>query len=356
MQTVAHQTDNFFIHTPSRVDFGTNKDGHYIGLDDKWRIQLDRRSPIVGQLQLGVNEKHLKQQVLDGKFFIVDDRVIDYRFKDELKNCHVHNDDAIKALVDHLGFSKAAPRSSIQELFDASVVEGVGKVLARSQTERFECNATESLGGQFDIKIGFSWSPFSVDIHSYIEMWRQVCENGAIAHSPLMNHRIPMLNGWETNLEISNEVIRHNFDKVVFPRLKALPTERISLNDVQVLMRIVDDQRASKQLEGDSQSHLDLIAEKLDGVWDTEAGSLKKSLLKFIPAPVTAFDAMNIATEIATHHVARDRTNARAQAFVNSLIFDQNRGRNLNVDLNSLIIGSETFNQVDQAFFGVTCH
>lgn len=354
-QTVAHNTDNFFLHSPSDVDFRYDgSKSHTAVIDNKWEIKLDRRSAINGQLQLGVNKDQLKDQFLGGSFFIVDDAIIDHRLKDDLK--FVHKDDAIKLLAATLGFAKAVQKPNIWGMIDLDHAEGHGRPIARSQTEKFECNATESLGGQFDIMIGFSWSPFDIDIHSFIEMWRQVCENGAIAQSSLMNHRIPMLNKWEENLAISNQVIRHSFDKVVFPRLQALPSERISLSDMASLLTIVRDQKASKQLQSDSIAHLSIIEDKLTEAWEPAANSLKKSILKFIPAPITAFDAMNIATEISTHHVARDRTNARAQAFVSGLIFDEVRQRNLNTNLDSLVIESETFGQVDQAFFGVTSH
>ena len=61
---------------------------------------------------------------------------------------------------------------------------------------------------------------------------------------------------------------------------------------------------------------------------------------------------------VAVDDGSTDKTAAllREVSDIKTVLFDQNRGRNLNVDLNSLIIGSETFNQVDQAFFGVTCH
>lgn len=354
MQTIAHATDNFFLHTPSTVDFKLASSSSYeVIIDNKWTVPLDRRSQIGGQLKLGVNQTQLKQEFLEGSFFIVDDHVIDHRLKSDLK--FIHKDDAIRSLADALGFAKMAP---VEPGFLDRATRKMSRTapMARSQTEKFECNATETMGGQFDIKIGFSWSPYDIDINSYIEMWRQVCENGAVAQSPLMNHRIPMLNKWEENLAISNQVIRHSFDKTVFPRLKALPNERISMADMQVLFRIVRDQAASTQQHSDSLAHLHEIEEKLSGAWDPAANSLKTNILKFIPAPVTAFDAMNIATEIGTHHVARDRTGGRAQAFVNGLIFDESRQRNLNVNLDNLVVDGETFGQVDQAFFGTTCH
>lgn len=345
---IKHHTEDFHLFTPSTVDFLSNgKSGYVAVLDGQWDIPVDRRSGLAGQLKLGVDRKLIETEFLDGKFFMVDDDVVDYRLKSDLS--FVHSDDSIKSLAGSLGFARSTP-----SIF--TDVAHSKHIYAQSSVERFDCNATDTLGGQFDINIGFTWSPFASDISSFIEMWRQVCTNGAIAQSPIMNHRIPMLNKWEENLQISNQVLRHNFDKIVFPRLAALPNERISLDDMKNLMRIVSDLSNSTELAGDSIMHLANISDKLYEAWDPAADVLKSNVLKFIQAPITAFDAMNIATEASTHHVAIDRTGHRAQAFANKLIFNESRQRNLEVDLSLLVTDTNTFRNVDTAFFGQTCH
>lgn len=339
-QYTTHSTDNFEVITPSRVEFKHMGHQHYNAvLDNTIEMPLDRRSPTVGQLKLGVDHGVLAKQFLDGRFFIVDNQVVDFRLAHEKK--FEHPLDSIKQLVDHLGFITA---------------EGSSRIQACSETEKFECDTLNTVGGMFDIKIGFEWSPFSIDIHSYIEMWRQVCSNGAVAMSPIMNHRIPMMNQWKQNLDISNQVIRHNFDKIILPRMQAMPEERISVQDVEVLLRIVSDLKSSNQLSGDSIMHLANIEDKLDAVWDPAFDDLRSNMRKFIPAPVSAFDAYNIATEVGTHHVGRDRNNGKAQAFANNLLFNASRQQNILVDLDSLVTDTATFNDVDKAFFGETTH
>ena len=358
MQYDAIKTDNWSIRAPSKVDFlyGGNKSWS-VQLDDELTFNLDRRSPIAGQLNLDVDRDHLIEQFTEGRFFVVDDEVIDYRLQADLK--FLHKDEDIKQLVDHLGFAKPISGAFQPGNRNRHTRHGISRVIqARSQTEAFEASAIDSLGGQFDIYTGFKWSPFSLDIHSYIEMWRLVCENGAIANAPLVNARIPMMNQWKENLEISNQVIRHNFDKIVMPRLAALPNERISMADLFTLRGIVSNLASTedKDFKTNSIKHLANISAQLENAWDPRADNLGRNNLKFIPAPVSAFDAMNIATEVTTHHVAKDRTNARGQAFVNDLIFSETRRRNMNVDVNNLVTDVNTFDNVDRAFFGITCH
>lgn len=339
------EVQEFFLHRPEKVEFIYEAKGQYnVLLDDEFLVGLDKRSPINGQLILGVNKEQLIEQFTDGSFFIVDGLVSDYRLKDNLS--FIHKPDAICALADIIGFSRPINDSGFSSDIAAP----------RSRTAAFQCNATETLGGQFDINIGFSWSPYSIDINSILELWREICSNGAIATSPLMNHRIPMLNKWEENLDISNQVIRHSFDQMVFPRLQALPKERVSMADVSNLLRIVRDHAESKHLHGSSYRYLSNIQSKLESVFTDDVANMKTNMLKFIPAPVTAFDAMNIATEIATHHTGRDKTDHRAQAFTNSIIFDADRQANQRVDLDKLVVNTEVFNQPDLAFFGQTCH
>ncbi len=358
MKYEAVQTNNWSMHKPSKVDFlyGGNKNWSVM-LDDEFSFNLDRRSPITGQLNLEMDRDHLVEQFTEGRFFIVDDNVIDYRLAGDLK--FMHDDESIKQLVGHLGFARPVSDNMFLGRTSRSTRHGVSRSLqARSQTEAFEAAAIDSLGGQFDIRTGFKWSPFTLDINSYIEMWRQVCENGAVAISPIVNSRIPMMNQWKENLAISNQVIRHNFDKIIMPRLAALPDERISMFDLMTLKNIVGNMASSedKNFAHDSMQHLKLIEDTLDQAWDPRADALGRNNLKFIPAPVSAFDAMNIATEISTHHTPGDRTNSRAQVFVNELIFSDTRRRNLDVDVNNLVTDIATFDNVDRAFFGITCH
>lgn len=358
MKYNALKTDNWTMLQPSKVDFLYGGDKQWsVQLEDEFVINLDRRSPITGQLNLDVDRGHLIEQFKDGRFFIVDDEVIDYRLQADLK--FMHSNESIKHLVDHLGF--ATPESNNRFIGRRARATRHGfsdSIQARSRTEAFEASALDSIGGQFDIHTGFKWSPFSLDIHSYIEMWRQVCENGAIATAPLVNSRIPMLNQWKENLAISNQVIRHNFDKIVLPRLAALPSERISMFDLMTLKNFVENLASTedKQFAHDSYKHLMAIGAQLEEAWDPRADQLGRNNLKFIPAPVSAFDAMNIATEIATHHMPADRTNARGQVFVNELIFSDTRRRNMAVDVNNLVTDVSTFDNVDRAFFGITCH
>lgn len=337
-----------FVYSPTKVEFATHGGHNNIWLDDTFQVKLDKRNPMLGMIELGIDPDELKPEVLEGRFFIVDDEVVDYRFKKDLK--FEHNEESVKALVDKLGFATRVgnPRNAFST--------ARGPIQARATREAFEVNPLDSMGGQFDIHIGFNWSPFDLDIHSVIEMWRQVCENGAIAQSPILDNRIPMMNRWEENLAISDRVVRHNFDKLVLPRLAALSSERVTLADVAQLQSIIGNLQQSKHLRSHSVMALKKMEEVVDRAWLPGTHQLKKNMLKFVPAPMTAYDAYNIVTEATTHHLGRDRTNHQGAAFVSSLIFNADRQRSSRTELDSLVTDTETFANPDKAFFGETCH
>lgn len=337
-----------FVYTPSKVEFATHGGHNNIWLDDTFQVKLDKRNPMIGMIELGVDPDELKPEILEGRYFIVDDQVVDYRFKSALK--FEHDEASVKALVDKLGFAHRIGNAR------NPLATTRGALQARATREAFEVNPLDSIGGQFDIHIGFNWSPFELDIHSVIEMWRQVCENGAIAQSPILDNKIPMLNRWEENLAISDRVVRHNFDKLVLPRLAALPTERITLADVQQLSSIISGLQQSKHLRSHSVMALKKMEEAIDQAWVPGASQVKKNMLKFVPAPMTAYDAYNIVTEATTHHLGRDRNNHQGAAFVSSLIFNADRQRSSRTELDSLVTDTNTFANPDRAFFGETCH
>lgn len=347
MQYQRAEINEAFVHQASKVDFHVQGGHSHMYLDDKFKVPLDPRGAICGQLQLGIDPKELESEVLEGRYFVVDDKVIDHRLKSNLK--FQHSDESIVQLVDKLGFAQKMTTNFMG-------VERIGGLEARATREAFEVNPLDSIGGQFDIHIGFQWSPFELDIHSIIEMWRQVCSNGAIARSPILDNKIPMLNRWEENLAISDRVVRHNFDKLVLPRLAALPNERITLADVSALQNIINGLQQSKHLQSHSMRALSAMEDVVNQAWLPGADQLKKNMQKFVQAPMTAYDAYNIVTEAATHHLGRDRNNHQAGAFVSNLIFNADRQRSSRTELDSLTTDTNTFANPDRAFFADTCH
>lgn len=337
----AYVPDSFHIHQAGEVDFFKREKETYAAIDGEWEIKLDRRNNVVGQLALGVDPEELKHSFLGGRYFIVDDQIVDYRLAENMGK-FMHDERGLMNLVNKVGMT----------------INERGVIQAKSTTGKFEYHADGGEGGLFDIDIGFAWSPFSLDIDSALSMLRLACYNGLMVDDPVMSHKIPVMNGWEENLQIANDVLRHSFDHKVGPRMKQLPHEMINMHDAMGLCDLIGAALGDKK-EGVIINHNEVtrIKELLDPVVTSEVRGMQKNLLKFIGAPITAYDAMNVATELASHHINPFTPAAKKLAgFANNLLFSELRQNNLAVNLDNLVMDTKVFSNADQAFFGVTCH
>lgn len=335
-----YEPTDFRIITPQDITFFKRDNANFIAVDDEWEVKLDKRHNAVGQLALGIDPELLKPTFMGGRYFLVDDQIIDFRQAENIK--FEHDMEALINLIKSVGMS----------------VDQHGKIYAQSVTSKFEYEAFQSMGGEFNIDQGFKWSPFSMDIQAALEMLRLACYNGLVVSDPVMNHKIPVMNGWEENLAIANDVIRHTFDHKVGPRLAALPNEMISMHDAMGLCDLIGSALNSNKNEL-VLNHNELVAiqEKLEPLVTPDVRAMQKNLLKFIPVPITAFDAMNVATECATHHIDPFSPQAtKLSGFANNLLFSDSRQKNLDVNLDNLVMDTKVFSNADQAFFGVTCH
>lgn len=337
----AYEPDNFFIHQAGDVDFFKREKETYVAIDGEWEIKLDRRNNVVGQLALGVDPKELKHSFLGGRYFVVDDQIVDYRLAENLGK-FMHDEKGLANLVSKVGMS----------------MNQSGIIQAKSVTGKFDYEAGQSDGLQFAIDIGFEWSPFSLDIDSLLSLVRLACYNGLVVSDPIMNHKIPVMNGWEENLKIANEVLSHSFYHKVGPRLNQLQDEMINMHDAMGLCDLIGSALGDKK-EGTIINHNEVVRihELLEPVVTSDVRGMQKNLLKFIGAPITAFDAMNVATELATHHINPWSPAAKKlSGFANNLLFSELRQSNLAVNLDNLVMDTKVFGDADQAFWGITCH
>lgn len=333
-----YEPKNFEIMQPTTVEFEPDGKTYKVIVDNELKINLDRRSDTVGQLNLGVDESLLIRPFKEGKYFVVDGQIVDYRTSNELK--FTHSMDSVRELIGHLGMVKT------------------GNVISMTNTtSNLQWEALHnSIGGLFDVNVGFAWSPFQSDIDSVVEMIRQICTNGMVASDPIMKYSVPVINMWQENLKVGNDILVHQFNKLVLPRLEAMPNERISMYDVLGLRAMVAGFRDSDELNSQQVHALDNLFDTLDGLVTADVSSIKKNLLQFVPAPISTYDAFNIATECGTHYVAGDKSSHRAQALANGLLFNTTRSEKINLDLANLVADTQTFMDVDRAFFGHTSH
>lgn len=304
-------------------------------IDKLFDVPLSKNSNEARQVAIGVDPMRVVEQYAGGLFHLADDQVVDYR--PAAYTGFVHDANALTELTARIGFLKS------------------GKdLIPRNRTAQFQHEAFAK-GGVFDVDVGFEWSAFSPTIDSRFEMVRSLCTNEMVfGKGTVMSRSIPMISDWQSNMAISNDVLKHIFNTTVTGRLEAMPTERASLADVRLLKSEISRQLDNEKATVESRKFLDNLMSKIATLDTLE---LPKSLtvndLKRIAVPMSVYDAMNIATEVTTHH-SDDAPSNKLKAFAVSCIFDKKRQSNILSE--EIFTSTSTFNDPDRAFWAETVH
>lgn len=305
-------------------------------IDKTFDVPFALSSSEARQVAIGVDPIQVLKQYENGFFHMADDQVVDYR--PNSYTGFLHSPDALAELTARIGFLKQG-----------------NDLVPRNRTAQFEHEAFAK-GGVFDVDVGFRWSAFSPDIDSHFEMIRALCSNQMIfGKGTVMSRSIPLISDWQANMAISNDVLKHIFHTTVTGRLNDMPEERASLADArfleaEVVRRLEDDEK----LSDDSFKVLSNLMEKMSFIKEvTLPKSLTTNDVKRIPVPMSVYDAMNIATELSTHH-SDNTPSSKLKAFAVSCIFDKKRQSNISSE--EIFTTTNTFNDPDRAFWGETVH
>jgi len=304
-------------------------------VDKIFDVPFSSTSNEAKQVLLGVDPKQVIEQYAGGLFHVADDKVIDYR--PTSYTGFVHGTDALNELSQRIGFLKHGDT-----------------LVPRNRTSQFEHEAFAK-GGKFDVDVGFEWSAFSPSIDSRFEMVRALCSNQMIfGKGTVMSRSIPMISDWESNMHVSNDVLKHIFHTTVIGRLADMPDERANLADARLLKLEIGRQLDNEAMAVDSRKFLNNLLEKVAAL---DSFELPKSMsvndVKRIAVPMSVYDAMNIATEVTTHHSDGKPSN-KLKAFAVSCIFD--RKRQSNIISEEVFSSTNTFNDPDRAFWAETVH
>lgn len=305
-------------------------------VDRQFDVQFDKSSGDTKQVELGVDPNIVVGRYVNGWFHIVDNQIIEHR--DNKYTGFVHSPNSLGELGNRIGFLQDPNAHGI---------------IARNRTSVFEHEAF-SKGGTFDVSIGFRWSAFTPMIESHFEMVRALCSNQMIfGRDTVMSRNIPLINEWENNMAISNDVLKHIFNTTIKTRLLDMPHERASLADIELIQTIVAKQIGETDATPESRAFLQNLLGKIGFIDDyPNLSMLTVNDKKRIPVPVSVYDAMNIATEVSTHYLNQRST--KLQAFATSCIFDKKRQSNLISE--AVFTSDSTFDDPDRAFWAETVH
>lgn len=304
-------------------------------------VKMDARHPLIPALHADIAQDKVQQIIDMTRLFIVDDQVVDASVPRSIEQkTFTHSDEIVRNMIDTLGFA----------------VSDSGELSTSRIQYKYEFNDMDSIGGHFNTEIGYKWSPFNMNINTFSQLERIVCENLQSVKDSSLNYVVPLINDWENNLKISNQSLRHSMDSVVRPRIAQMPNQRVSLADIGTLRNIIGknlSKEKNKTIKFNAHDQLNRILEVLNGIEEKTmrqaGGTLSPAVRRMIEVPVTAYDAYNVATECGTHYLEDDKLNV----FANQLIFgSEKRERMIDVDVENMALNSRTFNSLEDAFVG----
>lgn len=299
--------------------------------------------------QLSLATSQLENRLSNGNYFFVDNQLVDFR--DGSYSGFVHDDRAIENLVKHIGITdnENVTRSGLR----LNTVPSDFMLMNRYSTEGFDVPGYLQ-GGKFTSSMLFTWSPFTSFVRGAFEIVRQICSNGMVGTSELINSRIPLINRWEEHLQIANIQMQNKVSGLVTHRLSEMGTQRASIADLQLVARHA---AIRKQEVGNlaEKRRLDAIIKVSDPIIHLSNHYqpnvfAEKNIAARVPGHLTQFDCYNLATELSTHtSESEDSTTGALQRLANGLLFPSNTDgiRELN---RAPILSA--FSNPDQAFFG----
>lgn len=332
---------------------GRNAKNHPVAIatiNNNYRHTFDSNSRVSKALDT-MSAQHLSQRLSGGNYFFVGTDLIDFR--DGRYNGFVHDDSSISKLVDHVGITMV---DDLDKRVKTNLI--TNDLILGSQWSNHAIDIPEyKEGGQYSSALHFTWNPFSQNINSMFLLTRQICSNGMVGLSSILNARIPLVNRWEEHLEIANKQIQNKVSGKVTRRLSVMGQERATVAECQSVVQHAQ-QRLIKGIN-DNETKIKLQNIIKAGSPSLHLGSIYKdsvftdsNLGAQMPAHLSTYDIYNMATEVRSH--SEETINSTGNALdkiANELVFNRK-------DLTKHAIRftgapkASSFSDPDQAFFG----
>lgn len=331
-----------------------NKPIAQVIVNDEFIHTFDSKSRVSQALAV-MEEVDLAARLSGGSYFFAGDKLIDFR--DGAYNGFIHNEAAIEKLVELLGIREEATVSE-RRIMRLNTVSNSGLLLNKLWSDDEFVIPGYMQGGDFSSRISFTWSPFNYAVRGVFEIIRQICSNGMVGVSDLINCKVPLVNRWEEHLDIAAIQLRNLVQSHTSQRLSEMGKERATVKELQLIkdhaserldfMVNVYDEASRTKL-----TNISKIADPkrhLSEVYSDEVFN-NTSLSARAQGHLTKFDAWNLVTEMFTHTLETSTsTGAALQRIANGIVFparDANKG--IITDHKPL---KSVFSDPEIAFFG----
>lgn len=313
--------------------------------DSNSRISKALNSP---HIELATSQ--LQARLTGGNYFFVEDQLIDFR--DNGYNGFVHDDNAVDNLMAHIGVS--TNERNIRSGLRLNTVPSDYMLMKKWSAQDFDVPGYQQ-GGDFTSNMIFNWNPFTSFIKGSFELVRQICTNGMVGSTELINSRIPLVNRWEEHLQIANIQMQNKVSSLVRDRLSIMGRERAMVSDLQLVTKHAAARRAISNSAAEVR-RLDAIMKISDPIihlrdYYQDNVFQDKNIAAQVKGHLTQFDCYNLATELSTHTAeTEESTSGALQRLANGLLFPANNNKSHNLNTAPLL---SAFSNPDQAFFGI---
>lgn len=327
-----------------------NKAVAEITVNGEFKHRFSANSRVSKALEL-MTPLQLQERLDGGHFFFVNGALFDFR--DGTYNGFVHTDESIEALKNTIGIRLERDKLGRR----VQNTQGPARLSKVWSTREIQVPGMDS-GGVFNSRLTFNWNPFVETIRSSFDIVRLICTNGMTGLNSLFSAKIPLINRWEEHLDIADKQIQNRLFGMLGQRFSNMVSERATLNDV---LRLRDHARERldtymNTADGERREKLRNIVAAvspelhLSEVYKTSAMEDRR-LAAQLPSHLSAFDAYNIATELASHTNPTSKSSDNAlDRFANELVFDRNDKRAHAARFDEPL--KAAFSDPDTAFFG----
>lgn len=348
---------NANVQLSSKITDAGNTLAHIV-VNNKFEHTFDSKSRISQAIDYPHNSQAYEQSVdllskrlNNGTFFFINDELIDFR--DSQYTGFIHEQSNIDNLINHIGItdSSKALRSGVR----TNTTNSNYLLLKKWSAEDFHIDGYLQ-GGDFTSNILFTWNPFNSFVKGAFEIVRQICTNGMVGTSELINTKIPLINRWDEHLQIANIQIQNKVQSLVHDRLSSMGIERASIRHLQLInkhaaTRLEDIERGTDEYTRLKQiGYISDVKEHLDGYYN-DLVFADTNIASRAPSHLTMFDAWNLTTEMMSHTSENNEsTTGGLQRMANGLLFPGKEEKNNLLDIKPIL---SHFSDPDQAFFGI---
>ena len=325
----------------------------HITVNDQFEHTFEETSRL-SQALYSSSPEQLQSRLSGGSYFFVNDALIDCR--DNQYNGFVHSEEAIEQLMQTIGIETNVATTRRNNLRLNTTVSPI--TLTKKWSEDAFQVPGYLAGGAFSSAITFGWNPYMQYVRGAFEIIREICTNGMVGTSDLINCRIPLINRWEEHLNIADIQMQNMVQSFVARRLSEMGHERATVSELQLITNHARArlENASVLFDNKAAQRLIEIIRAVDPKYHltghyNEQVFNNSNVAARMPGHLSLFDTWNAVTEIHSHTTeCADSTGGGLQRLANKMVFpskDDKKG--LLIERTPMI---SAFSDPDRAFFG----